>query len=692
MKNINSVLTDFSNFPKFDQIKVEDIEPTLNHILAQSMEKMEALASSKEPRTWANFIKPMDEIDNKLERMWSPISHLNAVKDSDELRDAYEACLPKLTEYGTKLSQDQRLYKGFQAIKDGDEYDSLDLAQKKTIDNALRDFKLSGVDLPEEQKARVMEIQQSLSQKCNKFSQNVLDATHGWSLLITDQDELAGLPDSAIGMAKQMAESSEEQGWKFTLDAPLYIPFMTYSDHQGYRRQMYEASTTRASDQGPTKGEWDNSDLMVEIVSLRQEKSKILGFDSYADYSMVAKMAQNPKQVIDFLEDLAVKSKPFAHKELEELKEFAKREFDIDELNAWDLGYYAEKLRQQRYEFTQEEVRPYFPVEHVLKGMFDVVQRLFAISIQQVENNHLWHEDVRFFEVSEDDQIIGHFYVDLFAREHKRGGAWMADCVGRMKTASGLQKPVAFLTCNFSVPVGDKPSLLTHDEVTTLFHEFGHGLHHLLTRIDEPGVAGISGVSWDAVELPSQFMENWCWEPEGLNLISSHFETGEKLPEELLAKMKAAKNFHTAMGMVRQLEFSLFDILLHQNTTIESPIQIQDILDQVRSKVSVFMPPKFNRFQHAFSHIFAGGYAAGYYSYKWAEVLSADAFSLFEEQGVFNAETGKSFREVILANGGSREPMELFVEFRGREPEVDALLRHSGLLEAGPPDILENIN
>ena len=679
MTKTNCVLTDFSSFPKFDQIKIKDIEPTLDQLLTESRAQMEVLAESNQPRTWESFIAPMDEIDNRLERMWSPVSHLNAVKDSDELRDAYEACLPKLTKYGTQMSQDQRLYQGFMAIKASEQYESLNQAQKKVIENALRDFKLAGVDLPEDQKARFMEIQQSLSQKCNKFAQNVLDATHGWSLLITDKHELAGLPDSAIGMARQMAASTEQEGWKFTLDAPLYIPFMTYADHQDYRRQMYEAFTTRASDQGPTKGEWDNSELMVEILNLRQEKAKMLGFDTYADYSVVPKMAQSPEQIINFLKDLAAKSKPFAEKELDELKAFAQKESDIDDLNAWDLAYYAEKLRQQRYEFTQEQMRPYFPVEHVLSGMFCVVNKLFGISINQIENEHLWHDDVRFFEVLENDHVIGHFYVDLFAREHKRGGAWMADCMGRMKTVAGVQKPVAFLTCNFSLPVGDKPSLLTHDEVTTLFHEFGHGLHHLLTRIDEPSVAGIAGVAWDAVELPSQFMENWCWEQQGLNLISSHYETGEKLPEELLAKMKAAKNFQSAMAMVRQLEFSLFDVLLHQKTDIDSPEQIQALLNDVRSEVAVIQPPVFNRFQHAFSHIFAGGYAAGYYSYKWAEVLSADAFSRFEEEGVFNAETGKSFREVILANGGSREPMELFVEFRGREPEVEALLRHSGL-------------
>ena len=681
MNNDQSVLMDFSDFPKFEQIKIEDIEPTLTQLLNQSRQQMEALAVSTQPRTWENFIVPMDEIDNALERMWSPVSHLNAVKDSDELREAYEACLPKLTEYGTQLSQDKRLYDGFLAIKEGQEFDSLNLAQQKVITNALRDFKLAGVDLPDDQKDRFMEIQQSLSQKCNKFSQNVLDATHGWSLHITDENELAGLPDSAIGMARQMAQSSQLEGWKFTLDAPLYIPFMTYADHQVYRQQMYEAFTTRASDQGPTKGQWDNSQLMVEIINLRQEKAKMLGFDSYADYSIVSKMADSPKQVAEFLEDLAAKSKPHAAKELSELQTFAQDEYNISVLNAWDLAYYSEKLRQKRYEFTQEEVRPYFPVEHVLTGMFDVVNRLFAINIKQIENDHLWHEDVRFFEVTEAGQLIGHFYVDLFAREHKRGGAWMADCMGRMKTKSGLQKPVAFLTCNFSLPVGDKPSLLTHDEVTTLFHEFGHGLHHLLTRIDEPGVAGINGVAWDAVELPSQFMENWCWELEGLNLISSHYESGETIPAQLLEKMKAAKNFHSAMGMVRQLEFSLFDILLHQRTDIDSPEQIQDELNKVRSQVSVIMPPAFNRFQHAFSHIFAGGYAAGYYSYKWAEVLSADAFSRFEEEGVFNSDTGRSFREVVLANGGSREPMELFVEFRGREPDIEALLKHSGLLE-----------
>ncbi len=681
IKNKQSVLTDFSDFPKFDQIKIENIEPALTELLAHSRARIEELAESSQQKTWENFIVPMDEIDNALERMWSPVSHLNAVRDSDELRDAYEACLPKLTEYGTQLSQDKRLYDGYLAIKESDDFVNLNLAQQKVINNALRDFKLAGVDLPEAQKPRFMEIQQSLSQKCNKFSQNVLDATHGWSLQITDESELSGLPDSAIGMARHMAKITDQEGWKFTLDAPLYIPFMTYADHQAYRRKMYEAFTTRASDEGPTKGRWDNSQLMVEILNLRQEKAKMLDFDNYAEYSVVSKMADSPDQIVEFLRDLTKKSKPFAIKELKELKTFANNEYAVEELEAWDLAYYSEKLRQNRYEFTQEEVRPYFPVEHVLKGMFDVVNRLFGITIEQTENAHLWHEDVRFFQVKEAGELIGHFYVDLFAREHKRGGAWMADCIGRMRTEAGLQRPVAFLTCNFSLPVGNKPSLLTHNEVTTLFHEFGHGLHHLLTRIDEPGVAGINGVAWDAVELPSQFLENWCWELDGLNLISSHYETGETLPVELLRKMKAARNFQSAMGMLRQLEFSLFDIFLHQRNKIDSPAQIQQILDQVRSEVSVIIPPPFNRFQHAFSHIFAGGYAAGYYSYKWAEVLSADAFSRFEEEGVFNADTGQSFREVILANGGSREPMELFVEFRGREPDIEALLRHSGLLE-----------
>lgn len=681
MKTNQSVLTDFSDFPKFDRINIDDIEPTLTRLLSDSREKIEALAESSKPRTWENFIVPMDEIDNALERMWSPVSHLNAVKDSDELRVAYEACLPKLTEYGTQISQDKRLYEGYLSIKESDAFTLLSLSQQKVIDNALRDFRLAGVDLPQQKKSRFMEIQQSLSKKCNKFSQNVLDATHGWSLHIVDEVELAGLPESVTGMARQMAQSADLEGWKFTLDAPLFIPFMTYSDHQEYRRQMYEAFTTRASDQGPVSDKWDNSPLMVEILNLRQEKAQMLGFENYAEYSMVPKMAEDSAQVVEFLMDLAEKSRPFAVRELQALREFASQRYGMADLEAWDIAYYSEKLRQQKYEFTQEEVRPYFPVEHVLRGMFEVVQRLFGIRITQTINDHLWHEDVRFFEVSENDRVIGHFYVDLFAREHKRGGAWMADCMGRMKTRTGLQKPVAFLTCNFSVPVGDKPSLLTHEEVTTLFHEFGHGLHHLLTRIDEPGVAGINGVAWDAVELPSQFMENWCWEQQGLDLISSHHETGQTLPQELLEKMKAARNFHSAMAMVRQLEFSLFDILLHQQSSIESAQQIQDILNQVRSQVSVIMPPEFNRFQHAFSHIFAGGYAAGYYSYKWAEVLSADAFSRFEEEGVFNAKTGRAFREIILANGGSREPMELFVEFRGREPDIHALLRHSGLLE-----------
>jgi len=679
MIKTQSVLLDESGFPKFDQISIAEIEPVLEQLLAESQAAMEVLAQSTQSRSWESFIAPMDEIDNRLERMWSPVSHLNSVKDSDELRAAYEACLPRLTEYGTRMSQDTRLFDGFKAIRNSKGFAALSESRQKVIENALRDFRLAGVDLPEDQKQRFMQIQQELSQKCNKFSQNVLDATHGWSLLITDEAELAGLPGSVRGMARQMAESADEKGWKFTLDAPLYIPFMTYADHPDYRRQMYEAFTTRASDQGPTAGQWDNSALMAEIITLRQEKARMLGFGNYAEYSLVPKMAQSPVQVVEFLLDLADKARPHALKELAEVRAFAKDEYGIDELNAWDIGYYSEKLRQQRYHFTQEDVRPYFPAEQVLKGMFEVVNRLFGISVRPLENPHLWHDEVRFFEVLENNQVVGHFYIDLFAREHKRGGAWMADCVGRMKTGKGLQKPVAFLTCNFSPPVGEKPSLLTHDEVTTLFHEFGHGLHHLLTRIDEAGVAGINGVAWDAVELPSQFMENWCWEREGLDLISAHYHSGEQLPSQLLEKMKAARNFQSALGMVRQIELSLFDIWLHQDTEIKSAAEIQSVLDKTRERVSVITPPEFNRFQNAFSHIFAGGYAAGYYSYKWAEVLSADAFGKFEEQGVFDQDAGRAFRDIILANGGAREPMELFVEFRGREPAVDALLRHSGL-------------
>lgn len=664
--------------PPFSRIRPGHVQPAVEAIIKENEEAIEALLRTDSGFSWATLQEPMDTLGDRLSQAWSPVGHMNAVVNSDELRDAYNSCLPILSEFSTRIGQNHGLYEAYRQILGSEEFASLDKAQQKVIRDNLRDFKLAGVALPEDKKARYGEIKKELSELTSKFSDNVLDATMAWFRLITDESELQGLPESALAGARQLAqEKGHDEGWMLNLDFPSYFPVMTYCDNRELREEVYTAFSTRASDQGPNAGEFDNSENIDRILKLRHELAQLLDFDSYAEYSLATKMAESTDQVISFLEDLASRSKPQAEKELAELKAFARDEFGAEDLQAWDIGYYGEKLRQRRYAISQEELRPWFPAEKTISGMFDVVERLYGISFENVEGVDLWHKDARFFNIKRDGEVIGRFYLDLYAREHKRGGAWMDECRVRRRIGTKVQLPVAYLTCNFTPPVGDQPALLTHDEVVILFHEFGHGLHHMLTKVDYSSVSGINGVAWDAIELPSQFMENWCWEEEGLALISSHFETGEPLPKEMLDKLLAAKNFQSAMMMVRQLEFSLFDFRLHKNYAEGK--SVQEVLNAVREQVAVVIPPAFNRFQHGFSHIFAGGYAAGYYSYKWAEVLSADAFSRFEEEGIFNRETGESFLQEILEKGGSAEPMELFVSFRGREPEIDALLRHSGI-------------
>ena len=675
---MSNPLLDTCELPPFSRITPEHVKPAVEEIIRDNEEAVTKLLSEGNAYSWKNLQETMDALDDRLSQAWSPVGHMNAVVNSDELRDAYNACLPILSEYSTRLGQNRDLFEAYRSLHEASEFASLDKAQQKVITDNLRDFKLAGVALPEEKKARYGEIRKQLSELTSKFSDNVLDATMAWSKLITDESELSGLPESALAGARQLAQSKDHgEGWMLNLDFPSYFPVMTYCDNRELREEVYTAFSTRASDQGPNAGEFDNSDNINEILKLRHELAQLLDFDNYADYSLATKMADTPDQVIEFLEDLARRSKSQAEQELAELKAFAEKEYNASNLQAWDIGYYSEKLRQKLYAISQEELRPWFPSEKAIAGMFSVVERLYGVNFETVSDVDTWHKDVRFYNVCRGEEVIGRFYLDLYAREHKRGGAWMDDCRGRWKVDNKLQLPVAYLTCNFTPPVGDQPALLTHDEVVTLFHEFGHGLHHMLTKVDYAAVSGINGVAWDAVELPSQFMENWCWEEEGLALISGHFETGEPLPREMLDKLLAAKNFQSAMMMVRQLEFSLFDFKLHKN--FAEGRSVQEVLDEVRKQVSVITPPVFNRFQHGFSHIFAGGYAAGYYSYKWAEVLSADAFSRFEEEGIFNQETGQSFLHEILEKGGSAEPMELFVNFRGREPKIDALLRHSGI-------------
>ncbi|MFM5728596.1 oligopeptidase A [Aeromonas veronii] len=678
---MNNPLLTMDSLPPFSQIKPEQVQPAVIQAIADCKQKISDVLAQRDPHTWDSLIAPLEEVNDRLSRIWSPVSHLNSVLNSEALREAHDACLPLLSEFQTYVGQHEGLYQAYLALSLSDDFPLLSGAQRKEIQNTLRDFRLSGIGLPAEAQQRYGEIQARLSELASRFSNNVLDATQGWHKLVADEAELAGLPDSVRAAARQMAELKGKEGWLFTLDIPSYLPVMMYADNRELRAEMYEAFTTRASDQGPNAGKWDNSAIMSELLTLRRELAQLLGFANYAELSLATKMADKTEQVVSFLTDLAAKSLPQGKAELEEIRAFAADQHGQTELAAWDLAYYAEKLKQHKFSISDEQLRPYFPASKVVKGLFEVVKRVFGMKVRERLGIDTWHPDVRFYDIFDaDDELRGSFYLDLYAREHKQGGAWMDVCLGRRYRQDGsLQKPVAYLTCNFNGPVDGKPALFTHNEVVTLFHEFGHGIHHMLTRIDVAGVAGINGVAWDAVELPSQFLENWCWESEALAFISGHYETGEPLPADLLEKMLTARNFQAAMQMLRQLEFALFDFRLHQEFDPTNPAQLPALLDEVRSQVAVMTPPEFNRFQHSFSHIFAGGYAAGYYSYKWAEVLSADAFSRFEEEGIFNPATGQSFLKNILEKGGSKEPMELFRAFRGREPKVDALLRHSGI-------------
>ena len=676
----NPLLT-FTDLPPFSQIKPEHVKPAVEQVIEECRNKIEQVLEGNTSPSWDNLVAPIDEVDDRLGRIWSPVSHMNSVMNSDELRDAYESCLPVLSEYGTWVGQHKGLFEAYKAIKASEAFSALNRAQQKTITDALRDFELSGIGLPADEQHRYGEISKRQSELGSQFSNNVLDATMGWSKQITDVAELAGMPESALAAAQAAAEAKEQEGYLLTLDIPSYLPVMTYCDNQDLRRELYEAYVTRASDRGPNAGKWDNTELITEQLKLRHEIARMLGFSTYSEKSLSTKMAETPDQVLGFLNDLAVKAKPQGEREVEELRQFAEKEFGVSELNLWDIAYYSEKQKQDLFDISDEELRPYFPESNVVSGLFEVLNRVFGMSVTEREGVDTWHESVRFFDIFDATGTLrGSFYLDLYAREHKRGGAWMDDCRGRRITQSGeLQTPVAYLTCNFNKPVGDKPALFTHDEVVTLFHEFGHGIHHMLTQVEAGAVSGINGVPWDAVELPSQFLENWCWEEEALSFISGHFETGEALPKEMLEKMLAAKNFQSAMFILRQLELGLFDFTLHTEYDPEVGARVLETLADVKSKVSVLPSLDWNRFSHSFGHIFAGGYSAGYYSYLWAEVLSADAFSAFEEEGIFNTETGNRFLNNILEMGGSEEPMELFKRFRGREPQIDAMLRHAGI-------------
>jgi oligopeptidase A len=674
---VSNPLLDFSGLPRFAELKPEHVAPALDQLLADGRHTIAAVMHAAP--SWGAFVAPLEDANERIGRAWGQVAHLHAVLDSPPLREAYNANLPKLTQYWTELGQNQALFDKYKQLQASGEYAALSAARKRIVTNAVRDFRLGGAELPADKKTRFAAIQDELARLAAKFSENVLDATNAFSLVV-DEKRIAGIPQDVLHAAREAAEKDGKAGWKFTLHAPSYLPVMQYADERSLRETMYRESVTRASEFG--KPEWDNTPLIARIVALRNEMARLLGYRNFAEVSLVPKMAQSAQQVLEFLDDLARRARPFAERDVAELREFARAELGLAALEAWDLAYASEKLRAKRYSFSDQEVKQYFPEDVVAAGLFRVAETLYGIKIDSA-SAPVWHPDVRFFAIRDrSGELVGQFYMDLYARETKRGGAWMDDAITRRRKGTRIQTPVAYLNCNFSRPVGGKPALFTHDEVLTLFHEFGHGLHHLLTRVEDLGVSGINGVEWDAVELPSQFMENFCWEWDVLRHMTRHVDTGAPIPRALFERMLAAKNFQSGLAMLRQIEFSVFDMRLHSDFDPASGRSALELLEEVRSRIAVLRPPAYNRFPNNFSHIFAGGYAAGYYSYKWAEVLSADAYSFFEEHGVLDAEAGRRFRDEILAVGGSRPAAESFRAFRGREPRVEALLKHSGMISA----------
>ncbi len=690
-------LLDFSGLPRFAEFKPDYVTPAVDQLLSECRAAVTRAESADTPAEWDAFVAPLDDANEKLGRAWGQVSHLHSVMDSPELREAYNANLPKITVYYAELGQNEALFAKFKALKASPGYAALSPARKKIVENELRDFRLGGAELPADRKARFMQVQEELAQLSAKFEENLLDATNDFALYLDDAGDLAGVPDDVQAMMKAAAEADGKTGWKITLHMPSYLPVMQYADNRALREQMYRAYVTRASEfpstpspEGKSKAEFDNTPLIAAILKLRREAAGLLGFRSYAEVSLAAKMADTPAEVLKFLDELGVRARPYADKDYAELKAFAASELGIADPQAWDNTYVSEKLSVARYSFSDQEVKQYFPEPRVLAGLFKLVETLYGLHVRE-DQAPTWHPDVKFYTLTDyTGQRVGQFYLDLYARPSKRGGAWMDDVISRRRKGDGIQTPVAYLNCNFSAPVGDtpeggkKPALFTHDEVITLFHEAGHGLHHLLTQVEELGVSGINGVEWDAVELPSQFMENFCWEWDVLKHMTAHVDTGEPLPRALFDRMLAAKNFQSGLQTLRQIEFASFDMHLHDDFDPSGDRSAQDLIEDIRKKVAVIVPPAYNRFPNTFSHIFAGGYAAGYYSYKWAEVLSADAYALFEDEaegygGVLNPEAGHRFWSEILAQGGARPALESFKAFRGREPTIDALLRHNGM-------------
>ena len=686
---MNPIL-DFSGLPRFDLITPADVQPGISQLLQENRKLVEKLTSTSVAASWNDFAAPLTDGIERLSRAWGIVGHLHSVNDIPQWREAYNGMLPEVSRFFAELGQNLKLFAKYKAIRASKDYLALSQAQRKIIDNEVRDFRLSGAELPEEKKPRFQAISEELASLSAKFSENLLDATNAFAEIVSDEAELAGLPDDVCQAAREAAEKDGKTGWKFTLLMPSYMPVMQYADSRRLRAALYRAYATRAAEFGPA--ELDNTPVIQRILELRREEAQLLGYNNHAEVSLVPKMAESVTQVLDFLRDLGAKAKPFAQKDIEELRQFAKDQLQLDTLEPWDIGYASEKMLQARYAFSEQEVKQYFTEDKVLTGLFHVVETLFGVRLKP-DNAPAWHDDVRFFRIETPaGELVGQFYLDLYARETKRGGAWMDEALTRRRVfkdgASGMQTPVAYLNCNFARPVGEvngqkRPATFTHDEVITLFHETGHGLHHLLTRADELGVSGIHGVEWDAVELPSQFMENYCWEWPVVEGMSAHVDSGAPLPRALFDKMLAARNFLAGMQTVRQIEFALFDLRLHAEYAPAAPREALDLLAEVRREVAVIIPPEWHRFPNSFSHIFAGGYAAGYYSYKWAEVLSADCYAAFEEAGdPFDAATGKRFLDEIIARGGSRPALDNFRAFRGREPQVEALLRHSGMIPA----------
>ena len=671
----DNVLLHLGEEPRFDQIKTEDIKPALQTAIAEAREQIAAIKAQTHT-DWANTVEKLTDITERVGRIWSVVSHLNSVVDTPELRAVYNELMPEITIFFTEIGQDIELYNRFKIIKNSAEFDTLSPAQQTKLNHDLRDFVLSGAELPPEQQAELAQLQTEGAQLGAKFAQNIQDATDAFGIYFDDAAPLAGIPEDSIAMFAAAAQSEGKTGYKIGLQIPHYLAVIQYADNRELREQIYRAYVTRASELSD-EGKFDNTANVEQTLANALKTAKLLGFKNYAELSLATKMADTPEQVLNFLHDLARRAKPFAEKDFAEIKAFARENLNIENPQSWDLSYAAEKLRQAKYAFSEAEVKKYFPISKVLAGLFAQIKKLYGIELAE-KTVPVWHKDVRYFELKQDGQTIGGVYMDLYAREGKRGGAWMDGYKSRRRFADGtLQLPTAYLVCNFTPPVGDKEARLSHDEIITLFHETGHGLHHLLTQVDEVGVSGINGVEWDAVELPSQFMENFVWEYDVLAQMSSHEETGAVLPKELFDKMHAAKNFQRGMFLVRQMEFALFDMEIYHQEDEGRLKEWPQILDKVRQEVAVTQPPAYNRFALSFSHIFAGGYAAGYYSYAWAEVLSADAYAAFEESDDV-AETGRRFWKEVLAVGGSRSAAESFKAFRGREPSLDALLRHSG--------------